>query len=103
LATARAEARTARTSALKLLAAFTTAAAIARAREQGERQRSRDRDADVGRLTVAADRFRAEWREFRRLGAALWQKEAKTAYDNTSKCMERAELDVRAWALTEDL
>jgi hypothetical protein len=103
LAAARAEAQIARTSALMLLAAFTGAEAIARAREQQERQRSRDQDAEARRLTVTADRFRDEWRELRRLGAALWKDDAKAAYDAASERTARAELDVRAWGLTEDL
>jgi hypothetical protein len=103
LAAARAEAQTARASALTLLAAFTGAEAIAHAREQRERQRSRDQDAEARRLTVVADRFRDEWREFRRIGAMLWRDDTKAAYDAASKRTERAEMDVRAWALTEDL
>jgi hypothetical protein len=103
LAAARAEAQTARTCALTLLAAFTGAESIAQTREQRERQRSREQDAEARRLTVAADRFRDEWREFRRLGAALWKSDAKSAYDAASKRTARAELNVRAWGLTEDL
>ena len=71
LAAAQVEAQTARTAATNLLAAFTGAETIARAREQLERQRSREQDAEVRRLTTEADRFRAEEREVRRLGAAL--------------------------------
>lgn len=103
LAAAQAEAQTARTAATNLLAAFMGAETIARAREQLERQRSREQDAEVRRLTTEADRFRAEEREFRRLGAALWKTDAKRAYESAAKRTARAELDVRAWGLTEDL
>ncbi|MBV8138357.1 MAG: hypothetical protein JO121_22420 [Deltaproteobacteria bacterium] len=103
LATAHAEAQTARTAAANLLAAFSGAEEIARAREQRERQRSREQDAEVRRLTTEADRFRAEEREFRRLGAALWKNDAKRAYESAAKRTALAELDVRAWLLTEDL
>ncbi len=103
LVAARAEAQKARVEALNLLGAFAGAETIARAREQRERQRSRDQDAEARRLTVAADRFRDEWREFRRFGAALWLDEAKAAYDAASARAGKAELDMRAWALTEDL
>jgi hypothetical protein len=103
LAVARGEAQTARTAAMNLLAAFTGAETIAQAREQRERQRSREQDAEARRLTMAADRFRDEWREFRRFGAALWKNDAKCAHDAASKSTARAEMDVRAWSLTEDL
>lgn len=103
LAAARAEAQTARSAAMNLLAAFTEAEVMARSREQRERQHSRDQDAELRRLTTEADRFRAEERELRRLGAALWKTEAKRAYETTAKRTLRAELDVRAWGLTEDL
>ena len=103
LAEARAEAQIARESASMLLAAFTHAETAAREREQRERQRSRDQDAEGRRLTVTADRFRDEWRELRRLEAAFWRADATAAYDAASKQKVRAELDVRAWALTEDL
>jgi hypothetical protein len=103
LAAARAEAQTARTAAVNLLAAFTGAGTIARAREQHERQRSRAQDAEVRRLTTEADRFRAEEREFRRLGAAFWKTDANCAYEAATKRTAHAEMDVRAWGLTEDL
>jgi len=103
LATARTEAQAARATAMNVLAAFTGAETIARAREQRERQRSREQDAEVRRLTAEADRFRAEEREFRRLGAVLWKADAQRAYEAASKRTARAELDVRAWGLTEDL
>ncbi len=103
LAAARAETQTARSTAMNLLAAFTGAEMIARSREQRERQRSREQDAEARRLTTEADRFRAEEREFRRLGATLWKTEAKRAYEASAQRTVRAELDVRAWGLTEDL
>ncbi len=103
LAAARGEAQKARTASADLLAAFTGAKTIARTRDQRERQRSREQDAEARRLGTEADRFRAEEREFRRLGAAHWKSDAKSAHDIASKRTERAEMDVRAWVLTEDL
>jgi hypothetical protein len=102
-AAARTEAQTARASAMTLLAAFTGAEVIARAREERERKRSRDQDMEARRLVVTADRYRDEWRGFRRLGAALWRDEAEAAYEAAAKRTEIAELDVRAWVLAEDL
>jgi len=103
LAAARAEAQAARTTATNLLAAFAGAETIARKREQHERHRSRELDADARRLITEADRFRAEERELRRLGAVLWKSDAERAYKTASKRTGRAEMDVRAWGLTEDL
>lgn len=103
LAAARAEARAARNAAVDLLAAFSGAEAIARTRERNERQRSRDQDAEARRLTTEADRFRAEEREFRRLGAVLWRRHASRAHEAAIKHLAGAEMDVRAWGLTEDL
>ena len=103
LAVARGEAQTARRTALDLLAAFASAQSIAHAREQRERQRSREQDTESRRLTVHADRMRDEWREFRRIGATLWLNEATAAYEAAAAQTAKAELDVRAWALTEDL
>jgi hypothetical protein len=102
-ATARSAAQAARTSAMKLLSEFAQAEAVARTREQKERQRSRDQDAEARRLTVAADRFRDEWREFRRLAATFWRDDAEAAYEKALKGMEAANLDAQAWSLTEEL
>jgi hypothetical protein len=103
LGIARGEAQTARREALHLLAAFTESASIAQAREQRERHRSRDQDAEARRLTFLADRLRDEWREFRRIDGALSLDEATAAYQAAAARTAEAELDVRAWALTEDL
>lgn len=103
LAAARSDAQAARTSAMTLLSAFVQAEVVARTREQTERQRSRDQDAEARRLTVAADRFRDEWREFRRLAASFWRDDAAAEYENALKGMEAANLDAQAWSLTEDL
>jgi len=103
LAAARVEAQTARASALTLLAAFAGGETIAKTHEQRERRRSIDQDTEARRLTVVADRYRDEWREFRRLGATLWVVDAKTTNEAASERTKKAELDVRAWTLTEDL
>lgn len=102
-AAARTEAEAARGAALGLLAAFASGAAIARDREQAERARFRERGADARRLAANAERLRDEWREYRRIGAALWLAEAKTDYEAAERRAQAAELDVRAWAITEDL
>lgn len=103
LISARAEAEGARKAALSLLAAFSAGEAVSRGRESRERRRSQEQDAEVRRLTAARDRFRDEWREFRRLGASFWERGAKSALDDAAKRTAQAELDVRGWNLTEDL
>lgn len=102
LAAARSDAHAARTSAMTLLSAFAQGELVARTREQKERQRSRDQDAEARRLTVAADRFRDEGREFRRLGATFWRDDAEAAYNNALERMEATDLDAQAWSLTEE-
>jgi hypothetical protein len=96
-------ARTARTSAMNLLAAFSGAETIARDREQTERQRARDQDVEARRLTVVADKLRDEWRELRRMGAEFRLGDAKVAFESASNRLTSAEDDARAWILTEDL
>ncbi len=103
LAAARQEAQTARIAATNLLAAFVVAESQASAREEAERQRAREQDGEVRRLTAEADRFRAEEREFRRLGAAHWKAEAARTYELACERTKAARLAARAWALTEEL
>jgi len=103
LAAARAEVEAARAAAMTLLSAFEAAEQIARAREAQERRRSQELDGEAGRLRVTADRYRDEWREFRRWKAILWVAEAKAAHQTTVARTAAAELDVRAWAVTEEL
>ncbi len=101
--TARAEAQAARASALDVLAQFAAGALAAAERERAERQRFREQDSEARRLAAAAERLRDEWREYRRLGASLWLVESKASYDAAQRQMQRADLDVRAWAIAEDL
>lgn len=103
LTKARADAQAARSDALILLAAFHGAHAITRTREEQERQRGRQCDTEMRRLTAIVDRFRDESREYRRLGAALWLKDAETQCAAADKRTKAADLDLRAWTLTEDL
>lgn len=103
VANARTEAQMARTSALNLLAAFVGAETAASTREQRERQRERDQDAEARRLIAMADRFRDEWREFRKLAAVFWRDETEKAHAAESKRKQEADMNVRAWAITEDL
>jgi hypothetical protein len=100
---ARAEATTARGAALLLLAAFAVGEAEARNREVTHRDRYRERDAEARRLSGVADRLRDEWRELRRIAAALWCEETNKSFETAEQRTSAAELDVRAWAVTDDL
>lgn len=100
---ARSEADSARHAALALLGAFAAREAAARERQRVERERYRERDADARRLAAAADRLRDEWREFRRIAAAMSLDEANDAYAAAQVRTATAELDVRAWSIVEDL
>jgi len=103
LKTARMQTERSRGEALVLLGSFALAEAETLLREQRSRQRSREQDAEARRLAAQADRSRDEWREFRRLGAILWKREMHSAHTAAALRAEHAELDVRAWSLTEDL
>jgi hypothetical protein len=103
LGAARGESAEARTAALTLLAAFNGAEQAARSRLHDARERSVHHDADARRLTAEADRLRDHSREYRRQAAVLGRDEAEAAYKAASERVARADLDVRAWALTEEL
>lgn len=103
LAVAREEAQAAKDDALRLLAAFTGAEALVREREQRAREVVAAKAAEARQLTADADRQRDEWRELRRLGAELWQKEAELTHEAAARREAILEHDVRAWTLTDEL
>lgn len=94
---------TARRAGVLLLSSFAGGATIAEERERTERGRFHERDAEARRLTVVADRLRDEWREYRRIAAAMALDDTNKAYDTARKRTLAAELDVRAWSIAEDL
>ena len=101
--TAQTEAETARRAGMLLLSSFVGGSAVAEERERTERLGQRDRDGEARRLTVAADRSRDEWREYRRLGAVMTLDEAKAAFTAAQERTAAGELDFRAWSISEDL
>lgn len=102
-AVARDRAESARSAAISLLSRFVGANVVAQERESTERERERERDAEAQRLVAIADRHRAEAREFRKVGATLWLTEGEAAYEAAQGRRRTADLDVRAWAITEEL
>ncbi len=101
--TAQTEADTARRAGLLLLSSFVGGSAVAEERERTERIRLRERDAEARRLTGEADRLRDVWREYRRVGAAMTLDAAQAAFDAAHERTVAAELDFRAWSISEDL